>query len=280
MFLRFLPIRQRVRYNCKKRFTACANQELIQENVKLKDSCQGKRCFILGNGPSIKKEDLNLLADEIVFTVNDMYLYEQFNRLNTNYHLLFDPAYFADISKIIKKVNEAGGNTPTIITSLAGKQQMADNFLPNQFIYLESGFDIAYIDAIGLNIDYLLPYYCTVIQYALSLAIEMGFTQIYLLGCDCTGIQNFLERKQGELPTAYCFEMNEEDEKRIKNTTVMSCEHAFYEWHHIFKSYRLLKQIADKRGIGIVDLTEGGVLDVFPKERLANICRSVNDNEK
>ncbi len=99
MFLRFLPIRQRVRYNCKKRFTACANQEFIQENVKLKDSCQGKRCFILGNGPSIKKEDLNLLADEIVFTVNDMYLYEQFNRLNTNYHLLFDPAYFADISK-------------------------------------------------------------------------------------------------------------------------------------------------------------------------------------
>ena len=41
---------------------------------KLKNSFKGKRAFIIGNGPSLNKVDLNLLKNEYTFGVNSIYL--------------------------------------------------------------------------------------------------------------------------------------------------------------------------------------------------------------
>ena len=40
----------------------------------LKDIHKGQRCFIVGNGPSLKIEDLDLLKDEITFACNKIFL--------------------------------------------------------------------------------------------------------------------------------------------------------------------------------------------------------------
>ena len=40
---------------------------------KLKNKYKGKRCFIMGNGPSLKAEDLELLKDEYCFGQNKIY---------------------------------------------------------------------------------------------------------------------------------------------------------------------------------------------------------------
>ena len=271
LFSRLIPTKYRVKIECGRRLKKLQGSENLEKNVQEKGRFAGKRCFIVGNGPSVKHEDLSMLKNEIVFTVNDMYLYEQFSAMNTNYHLLFDPLYFSDIDNVIQKVNDKCAVPPTIVTSIDGKEKMDGAVLPNDILCLQSGIDIDYLKHVGLDITRLLPYYCTVIQYALSLAIEMGFSQIYLLGCDCTGIQNFIERKKGEMPTSYCFEMSKEDEARVSNSTMLSSEHAFFEWYHIFKSYRLLNEVAKVRNVEIVDLTADGILDVFAKNRLSNV---------
>ena len=41
----------------------------INLNKKLENNHKGKRCFTVGNGPSLKKMDLSHLTNEIVFTV-------------------------------------------------------------------------------------------------------------------------------------------------------------------------------------------------------------------
>ena len=271
MFLsKFLPLKIRAKKEYKKKLKKSGAVSDLKDNERLKNSFSGKRCFIIGNGPSIKKEDLSLLKNQTVFTVNDMYLYEQFSQLNTDYHLLFDPAYINQFDTIVNKINSFSENPPVLLTSLDYKNTIRDKEIKNQIIYLKSGFDVDHLKYVGLNIDGLLPYYCTVIQYAISFAIECGFSQIYLLGCDCTGIENFIDRKKGELPKSYCFDMKDEDEKLIAPTMIGS-EHAFYEWYHVFKSYRLLNDVAKERKIEIIDLTADGILDVFPKLRLNNV---------
>ena len=40
-------------------------KESSNELKKLKDLYAGKRCFIIGNGPSLRKEDLESLKDEV-----------------------------------------------------------------------------------------------------------------------------------------------------------------------------------------------------------------------
>ena len=43
---------------------------LVGSNAEFKDIHKGQRCFIVGNGPSLNDEDLSLLENEYVFTVN------------------------------------------------------------------------------------------------------------------------------------------------------------------------------------------------------------------
>src|SRR6185295_12690269 len=38
---------------------------LLKRNEIFRDRHKGKRCFVIGNGPSLKNQDLSLLADEI-----------------------------------------------------------------------------------------------------------------------------------------------------------------------------------------------------------------------
>jgi len=49
-------------------------RESIKRLTALKDIHKGKRAFIIGNGPSLKKMDLTKLKDEITFCMNRFYL--------------------------------------------------------------------------------------------------------------------------------------------------------------------------------------------------------------
>ena len=64
-------------------------------NKKLNNVHKGKRCFILGNGPSLKHYDLSKLSEEYVFTVNNMMTTENFKIVKPNFHLFFDPKFFS-----------------------------------------------------------------------------------------------------------------------------------------------------------------------------------------
>ena len=70
--------------------------ELLQQNKRFEKSHKGKRCFILGNGPSLKEVDFSLLGEEVVFTVNQLARNEKFDLLKSNYHFWADPSFFTE----------------------------------------------------------------------------------------------------------------------------------------------------------------------------------------
>ena len=81
----------------------------LEKNEEFKNKHLGKRCFIIGNGPSIKNVDLTLLSKEITFTVNQMPRMENFKNIQTNYHIWSDRRFFIDnveIINIMKNVNK------------------------------------------------------------------------------------------------------------------------------------------------------------------------------
>ena len=53
----------------------------LDMNKEFENKYAGKRCFILGNGPSLKDEDLSVLKDEYVFTVNQFARKENFEEV-------------------------------------------------------------------------------------------------------------------------------------------------------------------------------------------------------
>ena len=77
----------------------------LNKNEKFKGKYHGKRCFIIGTGPSIKEQNLLDLRDEIVFTVNNATKLKDFSALHSNFHVFIDSLYF-DESGGIESVNE------------------------------------------------------------------------------------------------------------------------------------------------------------------------------
>ena len=54
---------------------------------KFQDIHAGKRCFILGNGPSLKQTDLSKLKNEFTFGMNRIYLAFDDLGFSTNYYV-------------------------------------------------------------------------------------------------------------------------------------------------------------------------------------------------
>ena len=68
------------------------NKDILNTNKELKDIHRGKRCFIMGTGPSIKDQNLLKLKDEYVFVVNNFWRHPQFKDIQPKFFAYIDPA--------------------------------------------------------------------------------------------------------------------------------------------------------------------------------------------
>lgn len=62
------------------------------KNLELKEKHSGSRAFIIGNGPSILKQDLTLLSNEITFVLNSFFHHDQYEQINPTYLCSCDPS--------------------------------------------------------------------------------------------------------------------------------------------------------------------------------------------
>ena len=149
---------------------------------KYKSIHKGKRCFIIGNGPSLTGSDLDLIKEEITFASNKIFnIYEETSWRPTYYvctdHGVLDHIY-KDItmSKAVENFIDIWG-------------MKYDSFFQNvlyinahpTFVINMYGYNNSYIPkdiAEGFSTGFTVSF--TMIQ----LAIYMGFEEIYLLGHD------------------------------------------------------------------------------------------------
>ena len=60
--------------------------EILNKNIKFKNIHTGERCFILGSGPSIVKQNLKKLQGETVITQNHFHIHEDIKIIHPMYH--------------------------------------------------------------------------------------------------------------------------------------------------------------------------------------------------
>jgi len=180
-------------------------KDLIAKNIELKDLHKGKRCFILGSGPSIKKEDLVPLKNEIVFALNNFYVHEDFVEIMSGdepkYYMtapIHPPQtedewkrWFEDMEKHMPKntnmifgLNAYEGNIKYIFEKYG-------IFKEHKINWYFAGVDTSEyysFDQKDIDMTSMVWSANTVSIYALIVAIYMGFDEIYLLGMDHTQI--------------------------------------------------------------------------------------------
>ena len=255
--------------------------EYLQNNECLKDSKKGRRCFILGNGPSINNLDFALLANEDVFTVNQLARRDDYCLLKANYHVWADPIFFEiDINKeenqeLIQsffRVKTAVGS-PICFLPIEAEDFVVQIGLSNvidiNYFYGHKDFDYCNEDIDLTKESYSFG---TVVQYAISIALYMGYSEIYLLGCETTGILNVINNFLHRTITDYAYNVSEEEKKRMLGMmTKYDMEHEFKSWGIVLHQYKLLGKYCTDREIELINCTPSSIIDSLAYMDLSDV---------
>lgn len=211
----------------------------------------GKRCIIMGNGPSLNDTDLTLLNDEIVIGLNKV-------------HLLFDripwrPAYV--VSFIEEVIKQAQGGFETLemplFLSQWGRPYMANRKGPTHYFGPNKRF------AFSLNPVEEVTAGFTVTYVAMQLAFYMGFKKVILIGVD----HNF--NYDGPSSTWQTLEQTHTGRHFIDNYFQPGEKWESPNLPMAEAHYALARAVFQHFGREIVDATAGGKLTVYRKTTLA-----------
>lgn len=221
----------------------------------LRKNSKGDTCFIIGNGPSLKHEDLTKIYELGIpsFAANRIYKIFDKTKWRPTYFSCEDPVIIRDIEAEINSI------------------QCEHKFIP---IDLKWYMDIDIKDAFYFNMDYRrddnvefgffdelserVTCNGTVTITAIQFAVYMGYRNIYLIGVDHSYAKmidsngNVIEDKS----VKDYFDDSYDD--GIKNDLVHNMDDAT-------KSFYRTKQHFTPKGINIYNATRGGKLEVFQR---------------
>lgn len=247
------------------------NKQELDKNEKLNNSQSG-RCFIFGNGPSIKNIDFGQFENEDVFVVNLIANHVQFKKLKPKYYVMVDPFLLSaeDSNKDrIDKVIEVGKNNPGVKYFFPTKVQ--ENYYCR---IIEKNSEIYFLKSVLRLIDFMnddpslsksIPDYGNVVLYAIYIAICLGYKAIYLLGCDETSILTLINAHRGYVDdSAYGYHLSEEEKKRIISTsTILPFDKSLSIMNETFKDFSLMKKYGEKYDVKIYNCCKESLLKCY-----------------
>lgn len=263
---------------------AFSNKVVVKRNRELENLYSGKRCFILGNGQSIRQQDLSNLKNEIVFVTNDFVRYDRYRDVRPNYYLIMDPI-------IYKRENELGKKSTEKIFSIKEMETKPVFFFPykaKKIIEEEYKWDqwadiyyiddsLTYIDGQfkKYNLSKPVPCFGAVVLYAAIIAVYMGFKEIYMLGIEQTNIIDHINAYLGEDITRYAFSYGkEQQELQQRILTLNSLETTLSGYVKIFHMYGEVYKICQKCGVEMYNCTPKSLVKDMPKRNFDELSFS------
>jgi hypothetical protein len=212
-----------------------------------KDLHRGKRCFIIGNGPSLKQMDLSCLREEYTIGMNRIYLLFPELGFQTTYLVSVNELVLEQCADEIRHLH-----MPKFITWRA-RHWLKDD---PQTVFIDTDFSAS--EAFSTNMTGRIFEGFTVTFVAMQLAFYMGFEEAILIGVD----HSFAT-------------------KGTPNTTVVSTgddSNHFapgyfgkgFRWQlpdleGSERAYLLARDAYTQAGRRVLDATVGGKLAIFPK---------------
>lgn len=226
--------------------------------LALKDKYKGKRCFIACTGPSLTISDLEMLKDEYVFGMNSIALIHDNTDWKPDFYGIQDVFVF---NKIKDKVLSTDNGI--VFAPISYKKHLGT---PENWVYwhmcgayhlYEFRFKNKFFSKFSNNAYARVYDGYTITHSLLQIAVYMGFTEIYLLGADCS----YLKDRHHFVETGV-YDMN-----------VSTAPLRF------FTSYTITKQYTESHNIKVVNCTRGGALEIFEREELESVLNRKEKNK-
>jgi len=222
-----------------------------------------KRCFIIGNGPSILQQDLTKLKDEITFVTNAFVRHQQYNEINPTYYCVSDCGFLSTIEidnelhqLMLERTGHAVKFFPLRVKPFVKKRNL---FVDHPIFYLNYiGVPIWKVGSMSLDVTKRVYTGDTVIiDFCLPLAFYMGLSEVYLLGCDC----DFKLDEAEDLSKGYFYDASDTT-ARFRSTN----EYLKKVWYdNVMASYSVAREAFERHGRKIYNAGVGGKLEVFER---------------
>lgn len=212
----------------------------------MRDQHRGQRCFVIGNGPSLRNTDMSKLRDEYTFGLNRIYL--MFPELG------FETSFFVSINDLVIEQSAADIQQlkmPKFIAWHARQWLQPDDnmfFLHTTYTGPKFARDITRRLWEGATVTYV----------ALQVAYYLGFSEVILIGVDHSfatkGKPNATVVSQGDDPNhfnpayfgkGFRWQLPDLDTSEV--------------------GYAMARRAFEKDGRRVLDATVGGKLTIFPK---------------
>lgn len=212
-----------------------------------------ERCFIIATGPSLTMTDLELLKDEYTFGMNSIIKKYNETKFRPTYYGIQDHLVYASMEKEIlfwyKNADNVFVSDRISWHSKTGKKW---NIFPLNMSYngYKRWFKNEFFSKFSDDI-YRRVYSGFSVTYSLiEIAVYMGFTDIYLIGADCSWTkgmpQHFAEHGVNDITI---------DTAAARNIA----------------GYKAALEFSKIHGFRIYNATRGGELEVFPRVKLEDV---------
>ena len=251
-------------------------QALLNQNQATFGKHRGQRIFILGTGPSINKENLSLLKDEVVIATNAFSQCPQFEEIAPQYYVTADPAYyiqdteggmFSTFLKVIEKIR----NIPTDI----------ELFLPVTYAHHLKDFsglenlDVRWFSYAqqfeslnNINFSQPLPNLGqSILNIALMLALHLQASEIYLVGVDHGGVVKTF----GEITDHFYGKHTPLDERARKYLSLSGLERSMFT--HL-NQLQILKRYFETNKLPVFTTSKDGSFKMFPYVRYGSLLKN------
>jgi hypothetical protein len=250
-----------------------------------------RKCYILGNGPSLKdnlKNNLDFLSSCSLIVVNDMSQSEYFEILKPEFYVLADPGYWDShiheelkdsSNKVLKAILEKTSWPMNLIIPWEAykNENCRNSFVSNKNITLVYYNSTAFNCYEFLNRfvykHYLgMPKPQNVLIPCIYMSINFGFKEINLLGVDHSWIQFLYTNDENKvcLTDSHFY-----DKEKSPPVPIRTGYGDFYKMHQIltyfslmFEGYHVMKRYADFREVKIFNRTVNSFIDAFDRKNI------------
>ncbi|MEZ8313922.1 6-hydroxymethylpterin diphosphokinase MptE-like protein [Vibrio splendidus] len=226
-----------------------------------KNKYQGKRCFIIGNGPSLNDIDLTHLKDEYSFGVNSLFLKSRDVDFKPTFYVVEDSHVMMDNFKEIDSYEAEFKFFPINYKPFIKKRDSVSFFKMNEGFYRSESPNFC-VPRFSTDASKVL--YCgqSVTMINLQLAYYMGFSEVYLIGMDFSYVipDSAEMTEDGILST--------EDDPNHFHPDYFGAGKKWHDPHldRVLNSYRMNKLIYEADGRRIYNATVGGKLELFERK--------------
>jgi len=256
-------------------------KEFLAKNITLKNLHNGKRCFLLGSGPSILNENLKPLKNEIVFALNNFCVHDDFEEIMSGnepkYYItapIHPPQTQDEWSRWFFDMEKRIPITTTLLLGL-DKYPFNTKYITDKYKIFQKHKMYWYFSGIFISKDYifsksdiqlqkLIWAASSVSTYAILTAIYMGFDEIYLLGVDHNYICISNEKE-------YRFYKNSIHQKDEINRMKLKRSDEIFGAANVFLENEL---IAENTEAKIFNCSEASLLNMFEKKSFLEVLKA------